>query len=880
MISFIFKSWMRQKKRFILMLIGAILISGGLGTLIGVSETNKGTVINSLQKKWTASYDIVVRPQGTKSMTEQDNLFDPNYLSGISGGISLEDYQKIKSLKDVDIAAPISMIGFTGYEVIYKNLDIKEPGIYRVTNTNTDHNGISNSKKVTEYYFSRGIHEEPDIEIVDKYGIIGFSSLSNYTKVLLAAIDPVEEARLVGLDQAMLPLNGKKTYFSENDIVSSMDLNGPPLNLTAKETTFPVILSNRSFINQTVSYKIEKLNIPFEDSSAIEKSLAEIEKKGGEKHLKSLTPLDTKTYTYNSDESHQLLLGNLLGIDPDTGERISKDENLSVGFRSILGEKTGPLTYQSVKSPFPERWNNAFQVVPYEGESVIIETATYREPQVKERSLQNNPRLNPNFIGFYDPGKLNILKDPENELPMETYKVPTATLVLNTEGQPENPPKSINPTSNIYGFMQQSPTMLTTIEAAKQIMGDKPISAIRIKVKNVKTLGNESQAKLESVAEEIERLTGLETDITLGSSPQPLLLNIPKVGSHESIGWIEQPWIKIGASINIFKETSLGYSGIIICNILVAIIYVFSTSFVSFLSRKQEFAILLAVGWKPRQLKNILLVESLLIGALVTIVTLLVQFGFSLSSVNTLTLLEGLLLAFFVMLIYLIGPLVPLRLINKIHPSQVMRAGEISIVGKRVLRTKGLLSMVFNTVVGRLLRNLVSILAIALPSSLLILFIFVTFRLNGVLFTSWLGQYVSMEVGTTHYLAVAISLLISILTTSEILWQNISERRNEISLLKALGWKNKHVRSMVLIEGAFIGFLGGVIGGIISLGIIYYMYGPIPGSELWLPLLTCLIPIIVGIIGAWMPSRMAMKMEPIEGMKGIGFVSKNALIDM
>ncbi|MFJ7726731.1 hypothetical protein ACIQXV_11255 [Neobacillus sp. NPDC097160] len=55
MISFILKSWRRQKGRFILMMIGALLISGGLSTLIGLSETNKGTVINSLQKKWTAS---------------------------------------------------------------------------------------------------------------------------------------------------------------------------------------------------------------------------------------------------------------------------------------------------------------------------------------------------------------------------------------------------------------------------------------------------------------------------------------------------------------------------------------------------------------------------------------------------------------------------------------------------------------------------------------------------------------------------------------------------------------------------------------------------------------------------------------------------------
>lgn len=412
----------------------------------------------------------------------------------------------------------------------------------------------------------------------------------------------------------------------------------------------------------------------------------------------------------------------------------------------------------------------------------------------------------------------------------------------------------------------QAPTMLTTIEAAQQILGNKPISAIRIKVKNVTALGEESQKKLESVAKVIKQQTGLETDITLGSSPQPLLINIPKVRNHEALGWIEQPWINIGAAIGIFKETKLGYSGIIVCTILVAMIYVFSTSLVSFLSRKQEFAVLLAIGWKPRQIKKILMVESLLIGVIVSIVTLLVQLGFSFRTAGILSISQAILITSFVLLIYLIGPLGPSQLVNKIHPSHVMRSGEVSVSGKRVLRTKGLMSMVFNTIIGRLQRNLVSIIAIALPSALLILFIFVSFRLNGVLYSSWLGQYVAMEVGTPHYVAVAVSLIISILTTSEIIWQNTKERSNEIALLKALGWKNKYVRIMVLVEGAVVGLLGGILGGLISLVIMYVMYGTIPFAELWLPLITCLCPILVGIAGAWIPSRMAMKMEPIEGM--------------
>ncbi|WP_312476540.1 FtsX-like permease family protein [Neobacillus sp.] len=871
MISFILKGWRRQKGRFILMMIGALLISGGLSTLIGLSETNKGTVINSLQKKWSASYDIVVRPKGTKSITEKDNLFDPNYLSGISGGISLEDYERIKNIPDIDIAAPISMIGFTGYDVEFEKIDKKEPGIYRLTTTTTDNNGLDSITDTYDFYFSRGMYDIPSPDIYKKYGIVGFeNNLSSYTRVLLAAVDPEQEAKLVGLDKAMVTIDGQKSYFSKSNSVSSDDLKEFGFTIDAKQTTFPVILSNQSFLKQTYTFKLEKLDIPYGDLDTIQKSLGVVEKNGGEKYLKSLPSTDTKTFTYTSEEAHNLLLANLSGVDPISGKRNPTFSSTNVDLGAILLEKTGSLRYKSIENPFPERWNQAFEVIPYEGETAIKESYTYRKPELTDPSLRNNPRLSPYFVGFYDPKKLTISKDPENELPMETYKIPTAKLVLNEDGQPVNPPTQMNPTSNIYGYMMQAPTMLTTIEAAQQILGDKPISAIRIKVKNVTSLGEESQKRLESVAKEIEQQTGLETDVTLGSSPQPLLINIPKVRNHEALGWIEQPWIKIGAAIGIFQETKLGYSGIIISTILVAMIYVFSTSLVSFLTRKQEFAVLLAIGWKPRQLKNLLMMESLLIGVMVTVVTLLVQLGFSFRNAASLSISQALLITIFVLLIYIIGPIGPTRLINKINPSQVMRTGEISVFGKRALRTQGLLSMVFNTVIGRLNRNLVSIIAIALPTALLILFIFVSFRLKGVLYTSWLGQYVSMEVGTPHYIAVAISLIISILTTSEILWQNIKERSNEISLLKALGWKNKHIRLMVLVEGAVIGFLGGVLGGLISLGIMYFMYGPIPFNEMWLPLITCLSPILVGIVAGWLPSRMAMKVEPIEGMKGFG----------
>src|SRR5699024_2464927 len=104
------------------------------------------------------------------------------------------------------------------------------------------------------------------------------------------------------------------------------------------------------------------------------------------------------------------------------------------------------------------------------------------------------------------------------------------------------------------------PNMLTTIEAAAGILGEKPISAIRIKVAGVSELTEESQAILDQVANEIEEKTGLITDITLGSSPQLALTYVPGINDGNDIGWLQQPWVNIGSSISIFTETKVGFS--------------------------------------------------------------------------------------------------------------------------------------------------------------------------------------------------------------------------------------------------------------------------------------------------------------------------------
>ncbi len=44
-------------------------------------------------------------------MTEDLNLLEPNYMSGLDGGITRKQYETIKQIADVEVAAPIAMIG-------------------------------------------------------------------------------------------------------------------------------------------------------------------------------------------------------------------------------------------------------------------------------------------------------------------------------------------------------------------------------------------------------------------------------------------------------------------------------------------------------------------------------------------------------------------------------------------------------------------------------------------------------------------------------------------------------------------------------------------------------------------------------------------------
>lgn len=878
MLRFVLNHWRRQRFKFILTLVGALIISAGLSLMFNLTDSSQGTVEQTLQKKWSSAYDIVVRPKGSQMSTESSDLLEPNYLNGINGGISFKQYEAIKQMKEIDIAAPVAVMGYVNTTVNFKKkLKFpRTPGLYRITTTNYIQNGFNKERQsqvILHVAQGSKISIPSNVSFLTE-PIDAFEDAVASNSVLVVAIDPKEEARLVGLDKSVNSKN-KSRYFSTLDRYE--------YDKSTSKHTIPVLVNPNSYNQGNYTYKIEKLNEPFKTEQDQQKLVDELIKKQP-KRLLDRSVLNTypakiiervNIPTSKVEETYlQTLINNTNVTYSDPAEEDG----------GMLLYNTGPLQFKSVSSPYPSRWNTAYEVSSspldiknWEYAKSIFPAKGYRAIKSVGKNVKNPkpgevdvlfPYLAFKVVGLYDPNKIKVSKDPLNELPMETYRPSSADLVLDAEGEPVNPAKSIDTSGNPVGLLTSSPNILTTLDSARGVMGEQAISSIRLTVKGATTVSEESEQLLQDVKTQIEQETGLIATVTKGSSPQPVVTKV--VDNGKTLGWIEQPWIHIGAAMTIFRETSVGFSGVIFAMLAVAIVYVLATSYVSMLTRRKEFAVLLALGWRTKDLYRIVLIEAALLAGFVSVIALLVESIFSYVRNETMNGWSLLWITLFSLVIYFAGAAWSSFTIRKISPYEAIKTGEYASSSHVKLGLRSTWTLALKEIFGKWKRNALSILSIALPTALLTFFLFVTFHLQGVLYTSWLGQFVALQVGPMHYVTMGVAITIAILTTGEIIWQNVTDRRASLAILKAVGWTNRSVRQLIVLEGMLIGFIAGIVGLSISYITIYVLYDLVPWDEPLLIGVSLLLPVLFGTIASLLPAQIAARVNPYQELKDAG----------
>lgn len=127
----------------------------------------------------------------------------------------------------------------------------------------------------------------------------------------------------------------------------------------------------------------------------------------------------------------------------------------------------------------------------------------------------------------------------------------------------------------------------------------------------------------------------------------------------------------------------------------------------------------------------------------------------------------------------------------------------------------------------------------------------------------------------------AVSLLVAAIGITNTMMMSIYERTKEIGVMKVLGCNIHNIQALFLLEAGFIGFIGGMIGVGFSVGlstlINYLLSVSGMGAEmgmsnicvipLWLPPLSIVFAVIIGMVAGFLPSLRAMRLSPLAAIR-------------
>lgn len=107
-----------SKKTFWIGIIVLILIMSTVSYTFSLFADANEEVEQNITNFSRGTYDLLIRPADARTDLEKElNLIEENYLGIGDGGITIEEWENIKTHPDVEIAAPVASVGlFTARE--------------------------------------------------------------------------------------------------------------------------------------------------------------------------------------------------------------------------------------------------------------------------------------------------------------------------------------------------------------------------------------------------------------------------------------------------------------------------------------------------------------------------------------------------------------------------------------------------------------------------------------------------------------------------------------------------------------------------------------------------------------------------------------------
>ena len=123
----------------------------------------------------------------------------------------------------------------------------------------------------------------------------------------------------------------------------------------------------------------------------------------------------------------------------------------------------------------------------------------------------------------------------------------------------------------------------------------------------------------------------------------------------------------------------------------------------------------------------------------------------------------------------------------------------------------------------------------------------------------------------------AVSLFVAAIGITNTMMMSIYERTKEIGVIKVLGCSLGNIRSLFLLEAAYIGFIGGFVGVLLSYAISFLInkvaasmnayQSTVSYIPAWLSFSGLIFAVIVGMVAGIFPALRAMRLSPLAAIR-------------
>lgn len=838
-----------SSSRMLALGVGLAVVGAGI-VLVGSASKAVGVVaVRELRRHSTSAYDVLVRPPDAHSAIEERyGLVEPNHLSGIAGGISLQQYEMIKKIPGVEVAAPIAMLGYvTGHVSAFQLATLADPGLYVLEEETIARDGARVYEGPTftrrTYYYHNPEGSPADLSMMAGGVFVNWSepvSGSFDFPFLLAGIDPLEEATLIGLDKALL--DGR--YLSRDE---PLNRRANPFQNQAEDPAvlvdLPVLVNQASYVDVTLRAILKRATSDVDDPALLDALVS-----GDRDYLASLPSVTLIVRETGGDDAYAILIDDLAN---EWGPRWVGASPLNVPAPIIYEEVDLPVEFDGV----------TLRVVPAAGPG-YRGYLPYRAFVGPTGGTMFEAAFTLTVRGVFD-----IERIPRQEettaVPLETYFPPTALLVFDEGTTQLTGPHALLPTLNPAGYIQSPPLMLTTLEAARSLRGDNTVSAIRVRVAGVEEMTSASQRKVEAVASAISQLTGLSVDIMAGSSPTRVLVEVPE------IGYVEELWIQKGANLIYQEMIQTGHWVILAILLIVGGLFTMNLAWADVLARERTIGILKALGWRSQVVVREVLRRILVVGGLATVAGLVAGVGlvrvggWGVLPAGTLAAVAG-----GVIVACLLGAAYPAWRAAAIPPIVGVQLAGVSFRPRESGRLlQGLWAYALQGLLRRIGETVLACLMAVLSAVLMVIMGGVIVGREGMLGGTLLGEFILIRIGPMHFVIVLAGLVLVGIAAGNSLHARVLEQSRVIGTLRALGWRRRNIVRLFVREGALIGVIGGSLGVLLGLAGYLLLNSALPAGVVLIGILALAVVVLVGALSGLYPGRSAGRVPPAEALR-------------